>query len=84
MAMFDLEKAGDLELSDCKSTSETLVKSTGEIGDIKAERCEAGIDKKPVLSRFGRVKIFLTNNLTALVISVIAGFLVLVLWDLWK
>ncbi|MEJ3589291.1 hypothetical protein [Pseudomonas bubulae] len=42
MPMFDLESADKLKLRDCTTDAETMVKATGNIGILDAERCKAG------------------------------------------
>lgn len=41
MPMFDLESADKLKLRDCETDAETMVKATGKIGNLDAERCKA-------------------------------------------
>lgn len=42
MPMFDLESADKLKLRDCVTDAETMVKVTGKVGLLDAERCKAG------------------------------------------
>jgi hypothetical protein len=41
MAMFDLKDSGPVNLIDCKTTSETMLKAQGTLTSLTAERCEA-------------------------------------------
>ena len=43
MPMFDIESADKLKLRDCTTNAETMVKATGKVGLLDAERCKAGI-----------------------------------------
>lgn len=53
MPMFDIESADKLKLRDCSTDSKTMVKATGKIGVLDAERCkvESALVVKPSFFR---------------------------------
>jgi len=79
--MFDLEKAGHIKLRDVETTSETMIKASGTVGDLDAERCKSGVSSvSPVvedISKLKKVIRFLCSNIKTISISVISGLIVL-------
>lgn len=76
MPMFDIESGGKVNLTDCKTTSDQILKSSGRVDELTAERCESGSERsssKPAWhARFFK---FAFDNLTAITVGTIATVL---------
>ena len=75
MPMFDLEKADKVDLVECSTTSETLLKAK-KIGVLKAEGCKAGAATVAPVSKWEKLKSFCVAQTTLIVSTVIAGLIV--------
>ncbi|PCR94889.1 hypothetical protein CP336_18790 [Pseudomonas fluorescens] len=76
MPMFDVENADSVRLRDCATSSDNLLKVHGKVGELDAERCEAGVTnyhpEKNKVSFLRKIISFVTDN----VMKVIVGFCV--------
>lgn len=72
MPMFDLEKAGEVRLRDCSTTSETMLKSK-EVEVVDVERCSTGVTQAAPSSKWSKVKSFCVARVFEILGAVIAA-----------
>jgi hypothetical protein len=72
--MFDVESANKVRLRDCTTTAETILKASGKVGELDAERCEVRVVEKP--SPFRKFTTFVVDNAVKVVVGVCVSGLV--------
>lgn len=76
MPMFEGESFGTVKLTECKTTSQTLLRASGGVDNLTAERCETGFTEIPSNPRWYRTVLkYCFNTFTAVAVGAIGSLL---------